>query len=79
MTQRSAAVSSGQEPIDLRQGRLPLISRTDTSITFELGILGGEMRSGATFTPTPRTRLVVHCDRSGEITARIAEGRSSAV
>jgi hypothetical protein len=39
------AVSPGQEPIDVRRGRNPLVTETDTTMTFELGILGGVMRT----------------------------------
>lgn len=71
-------MSPGQEPIDVRRGRNPLVTETDTTITFELGILGGVMRTEM-FVPRPRTRLVIHCHRSGEITLRILNGRSSGV
>jgi hypothetical protein len=70
------ANSTWQEAIDVRRGRHPFVTETDTTITFQLGILGGVMRTEL-FVPTPRTRLAICCDRDGEITARILEGKSS--
>lgn len=66
-----------QEPIDGQCGRLPFITETATTITFEFGILGGALRDGL-FVPTSRTRLLIHCDRDGDITVRILDGRASA-
>lgn len=69
--------SAWQEAIDQRPGRTPLVRDTETARTFELSILGGEMARGK-FVATPRTRLVIHCERDGRLVARILEGRSSA-
>lgn len=71
-------MSRWYESIDRRPGRAPDIRTTETTITFELGILGGILREEF-FIPTPRTRPVIRCDRSGEISLRILEGRSSGV
>ena len=71
-------MSRWYEPIDRRPGRMPVIRPDGDVLTFELGILGGVLRDEL-FIPTPRTRLVIRCERSGEITLRIAEGRSSGV
>jgi hypothetical protein len=55
-----------------------LIRTTDVTKTFEFAIIGGAMRDEL-FVPTPRTRLVIHCDRDGRIVIRILEGRTSGV
>lgn len=69
-------MSRWQEPIDRRVGRPPAITETEEVKTFVLGILGGVLREEL-FMPTPRTRIVIRCDRDGEITLRILEGRTS--
>lgn len=71
-------MSRWQEPIDRRPGRPPAISTTSMNVTFEFGVLGGILRDEL-FVPTARTRLVISCDRGGDITLRIREGRSSGV
>lgn len=64
--------------LDSRRGRLVLTQVTEQTVSVEFGILGGVM-GDELFAPTPRTRLAIHCQRSGEITLRILEGRSSGV
>ena len=75
----SPNVSRWYESIDRRQGRPPQIRPDGTCLTFTVAVIGGAMSDGVVFKPTPRTRLVIRCDRDGEITLRIAEGRTSGV
>lgn len=71
-------MSRWQEPIDRRVGRPPRVTPTPLDgVTFEFGILGGVLVDEL-FVPTSRTRLLIRCERDGEIVVRILEGRSSA-
>jgi hypothetical protein len=60
-------VSSRQEPIDRRPGRLPRITKAAETITFDLDIL-----------VRPERVLRIQCDRDGEITLQIFEGKAPA-
>lgn len=68
-------MSVWQEPIDRRKGRPTLTLASPTGgVVYEFPILGGELIDRL-FVPSPRTRLVIRCERDGEITLRITERR----
>lgn len=68
----------GQEPIDLKAGRLPIVRATGCDVTYELIVQGGLLKNEL-WLPAPRTRLLLRYDIDGELHARILSGRSSAV
>jgi hypothetical protein len=68
-------VSRWQEPIDRRKGRPTLTVESPTGgVIYEFPVLGGQL-ANMLFTPSPRTRLVIRCERDGDITLRITERR----